>query len=272
MSKDAAGSYGFSQFEEKQKELDRLKHQARAARQLELQVLKRCGLSSGMKTLDLACGPGVVSCVIAEIASPAPVLGIDLDPELLEQGKMLAADGNIDNLSFSQGNVYELDIEDDSYDFVYARFLFQHLEHSDKALAEIHRVVKPGGTVAIVDVDDDWLTLYPEPKYFRRFVRRAARNQQSYGGDRFVGRKLGYKLSQAGFEDINVNVDTVTSKQLGMKGFLDITTGYKVGQLKGKDRDIGLKEQRNIYQLLEQPDAWGFASVFVSTGKKPEHA
>ena len=268
MTDASAGSYAFGQFDEKQKELERLKRQAGAARQLERHILTRSGLASGMDVLDLACGPGVVSCELARIAAPGMVTGIDLNPELLEQAEMLAAEEKVENLSFREGNVYDLDSPDNSYDFVYARFLFQHLEHKTKALDEIKRVLKPGGILTIADVDDGLLTLYPEPEQFQSFIDRAARNQASYGGDRFIGRKLGALMTDAGYEQVEVNVDTVTSAQLGMKGFLDITTGYKLGQLQEEDKEIGSMERENIYQLLDHPNAWGFTSVFVAVGKK----
>lgn len=265
---EQAGSYAFGKFDQKQKELDRLKYQAGAAQRIETDILTGAGLKAGMKVLDLACGPGIVACLLANMAAPGEVLGVDLDQELLDHAKETADKQGINNIRFEQHNVYKLDLPDDEYDFVYARFLFQHLEHPDEAMAEIQRVLKPGGIVCIADVDDDWLMLYPEPKHFCTLLDRAARHQAKRGGDRFIGRKLGALLDHQQFQNILVKVNTFTSQDFGMKSFLDITTGFKHGQLAEEEREISQPERENVYQLLEHNHALGFAAVFVATGIK----
>ncbi len=269
MSESSAGSYAFGEFDENQKELDRLKFQAGTARDLEQHILRRSGLKPGMQVLDLACGPGIISCELARMVEGGTVLGVDLSPALLEEAKQAAASENVTNVRFQQGDVYDLDLAANSFDFVYARFLFQHLEQVEKAMQSVLRVLKPGGVLAIMDVDDDWLTLHPEPDTFRSFTQRAAKAQAARGGDRFIGRKLGAYLADSGYTEVKVAVDTVTTGELGMQAFLDITTGFKHEQLADEDKQMGGKEQDMIYQLLKQPNAWGFGAVFIGTGRKP---
>jgi ubiquinone/menaquinone biosynthesis C-methylase UbiE len=264
-----AGTYQFSGFAEREQELARLKHQAAVAHELETQILHACGLSEGMAVLDLACGPGVVSQQIAAIiGSNGRVLGVDLSAELLDEARKSAAQSSLSNLEFAEGNVYDLKLGADQFDFVYARFLFQHLNDPGRALDNIRRVLKPGGVVAIVDVDDAWLTLHPEPAAFAPFTRRAAETQQRNGGDRFVGRKLTGLLSAAGFTEARINVTTVTSQQIGLKSFLDITTGFKLEQMNAEDKPIAREERDQIYELLNDPSALGAVGIWVATGRK----
>ena len=265
-----AGSYAFGNFDENQKELDRLKFQAATERELERGMLLKAGLAEGMQVLDLACGPGLVSCEMAQMVGPnGYVTGVDISPDLLVEAKQAASSQGIENVSFVQGNVYELDLPENHYDFVYARFLFQHLEQPADALAQILRVLKPGGVLVIADVDDDWLTVYPSIETFDSFKHRAAQSQAKRGGDRFIGRKLGSLLSRAGYERASVFVQSVTSASIGMKAFLDITTGFKLEQLEPSEKDEGAKEQETIYELVSDPDAWGLVGVFVGVGVKP---
>lgn len=265
-----AGSYAFGHFDENQKELDRLKFQAATERELEKGMLLKAGLREGMRVLDVACGPGLVSCDIAQmVGSSGHVTGIDISPDLLIEARQVAQSRNINNVEFEQGNVYDLHLADNQYDFVYARFLFQHLEKPMEALTQILKVLKPGGVLVIVDVDDDWLTVHPSIETFDSFKRRAARSQANRGGDRFIGRKLGSLLTQAGFEDARVFVESVTSASIGMKAFLDITTGFKLEQLDQSEKADGAKEQEVIYQLISDPNAWGLVGVFVGLGIKP---
>lgn len=270
MTQTSAGSYAFGQFGDNQQELDRLKAQAATARALERRILERSGLRPGMRVLDLGCGPGLISCELARMAAPGQVTGVDLSPELLAEATRSAAVAGLDNLGFQQGDVYDLRLEDEAFDFVYARFLFQHLARPEQVLGQALRVLRPGGIMAVVDVDDGWLALYPEPATFASFTSRAARTQATLGGDRRIGRKLGTYLAAAGFDRIKVAVETLTSGDLGMRAFLDLTTGYKYQQLTGADREQGARERDELYRLVDQPEAWGFTGIFVASGRRPD--
>ncbi len=264
----AFGSYDFEGFGENQKELQRLRLQARAAMDLEKKMLDEAGLRSGMDVLDLACGPGIITTCLAEMAAPGRVVGIDLSEQLLREAERHAEQAGISNIEFLQDDVYRLNLPESSFDFVYSRFLFQHLEDPSLALGNVYRILRPGGTVCLLDVDDTWLTLYPEPAGFSSFTAAAAAGQAASGGDRFVGRKLGRYLQQAGFGAVHVRVETVTSRLLGMRTFLDITTGFKREQIPSEQRRKAQADLESIYSLQENPHAWGFVAVFCASGKR----
>lgn len=267
MIDQSAGSYAFGDFEENQAELERLINQARIGWNMEREMLLQAGLKPGMNVLDLACGPGVVSCHMAREVAPGRVLGADLSPDLLAAAAEVKAREGQDNVSFSQADVYNLDLPPDEFDFVYARFLFQHLIEPVKALENIRRTTKPGGRVCISDVDDQWLMVWPDRPSFARFTARAAEGQAANGGDRLVGRKIGDYLHRAGFSDIRVLPWVATSFDLGLKTFLDITTKFKQEQIGPADKDWAEEQLKDIYSLLEEPFAWGAVAVFVVTGR-----
>ncbi|MEO5343689.1 MAG: methyltransferase domain-containing protein [Gammaproteobacteria bacterium SHHR-1] len=264
-----AGSYAFGGFRQNQQELDRLKAQADAAQALEQAILQQCGLRPGMRVLDLACGPGLISCLLARMVAGGQVLGLDLSPQLLDEARAHAAQAGLANLSFQQGDAYALELADGGVDFVYARFLFQHLKRPEQALSEIMRVLRPGGILAIADVDDAWLSLYPEPARFAAFVRRAAQAQAGQGGDRHIGRKLAGLLAEAGFAQVNAWVQGLSSSQLGMQALLDLTTGFKLQQLVAEDPIQAEADRADIYRLLQRPNAWGCVGVFLACGLRP---
>merc|ERR1711933_392313 len=119
--------------------------------------------------------------------------------------------------------------------------------------------------------DDDLLVVYPEPKSWKPFLIKAAKAQQKNGGDRYIGRKLVGMFDDAGLVDIKANVTTLTSKEIGMNTFLDITTRFKKNRLKGILPDSVINENlRDIYSSLLS-DSTSFASVglFVAIGIKP---
>ena len=270
MSDNSAGSYAFGTFDKNQDELARLKQQAGIVSEMEGRVLREVGLKPGMRVLDLACGPGVVTALLAETVTPADVIGVDLSEDLLNEARAYLESHGLDNAKFQHGDVYSLDESLGLFDFIYTRFLFQHLADPKKALSKILPRLSPGGRLCVVDIDDAWLTLHPEPTGFQRFTKQAAEGQSRNGGDRNVGRKLGGMLQEAGLEQVDVHVTTVNSHQLGMRNFLDITTGFKKEQVAEEHSGEVTEDLQEIYKWVDMKDAWGFVAVFVATGTKTE--
>ena len=265
----SAGSYDFGGIEGTGSELYRLEEQALAAIDLERALWSRAGLRKDMRVLDLACGPGVISRELARVASSGEVIGIDLSDELLKVANELNRQEGTGNLSFRKGDVYELDVEESSIDFIYTRFFFQHLQYPEKALENIARALKPGGILCITDIDDGFLSLYPEPAFFAPFIQKAAEWQEAQGGDRYIGRKLGFYLEGAKMEEVAVDAFTVSSAEMGLEKFLDIAVGFRKDQMLDANAYTIEKELTDIYAVLDEPKTRGFLSIFTAVAKKP---
>jgi ubiquinone/menaquinone biosynthesis C-methylase UbiE len=100
--------------------------------------------------LDVACGPGIVSCFFARFASH--VTGLDIVPAMLEQAKRLQTHRGLENLIWGSGESTALPFADNSFDRTVTRFSFHHYMEPQLAIAEMTRVCKPGGIVVIADV------------------------------------------------------------------------------------------------------------------------
>lgn len=111
---------------------------------------------AGERWLDAACGPGVVSRALAPRV--AAVVGVDATPAMVE----LAAAQAPANATFELGDVFSLDHEDASFDGALSRFAIHHLPLPSRMVAELARVVRPGGTIVladhIADADGAWAT------------------------------------------------------------------------------------------------------------------
>ena len=102
-----------------------------------------------MRCLDLGCGGGEVTFELASLAGPAgAVTGIDMDEVKLALAGKTAAGRGIANIEFRVANVNDWD-ERDAYDFVYCRFLLQHLSLAAALLARMWSAVRPGGAIAV---------------------------------------------------------------------------------------------------------------------------
>lgn len=263
------GSYAFAAFDRREEELARLDSQATIAWPLEQQALTGAGLRPGMRVLDLACGSGIITAGIAALAGETgSVTAIDIDAELLASARSRKLPPGSAPVRFVQGDVYNLGLPENEYDFAYARFLFQHLRHPESVLNEVGAVLAPGGIMTIVDVDDGILELFPQLPEFAAFMQLAREQQSRSGGDREVGRKLGYYLQASGFIDIAVRIVVITSEQLGMSSFLDLVTGYKLRQLEGEHPEEARRLLTSIYERTLSRRGFAQIGLYLATGRK----
>ena len=99
--------------------------------------------------LDVACGGGIVVCAFAPHVRHAT--GIDVTPAMLQRARGLAAEKQLSNVSWRQGDVSSLPYDDGSFAIVVTRFAFHHFLDPLAVLREMVRVCSPGGRVVVVD-------------------------------------------------------------------------------------------------------------------------
>ena len=98
--------------------------------------------------LDVACGPGILSAAIAKTARQ--VVAFDLTPEMLTKAAQRCA--GLGNVTFREGNAAELPFADADFDAVVTRLSVHHFDRPGRAMSEIFRVLRPGGSFVIADV------------------------------------------------------------------------------------------------------------------------
>ena len=264
------GSYRYNRFQNRSEELDRLKMQARIALSIEQEIWRQAGLRVGMTVLDLACGPGATSCELAKRVTPGgKVIGVDINPGLIEVAEQIRLTDPLENVSFRVGNAYALDLPPATFDFVYARFLFQHLENPRDALRTVHRVLKPGGILCVLDIDDAWTSFSPASAAFRTFIRKSGAGQKRRGGNREIGSRLYGLLHDAGFQKVATRIYPVTTADIGVRNFLGLAVLFRL-ELLGRFRKLLLLRQlKKIKAASGHEAAWGALGIFVATGAVP---
>lgn len=218
--------------------------------------------------MDFASGSGLVTLELAKHVHPGKVTGVELSDELLEEALENKEKYKQGNVNFVKGNIYNLTLDENQFDFAYARFLFQHLENPNKAIENVLKVLKSGGMFCIVDVDNSWLSFSPFENEFKQFTQLAAQGQQKNGGNRFVGHSIGKLVHEAGFKSVNTQVQVITSEDIGVNNFLDITTGFKIKQIEKGNLAEGKELLQKIYSAADSSYAWGGVGVFVVAGIK----
>jgi SAM-dependent methyltransferase len=166
-------------------------------------LLSALQLRSGVRDLDLGCGMGETTRQLARtLDKPNEIVALELNPDLVETAKKLSS-GEQDGVSFEQGDVSALEFADNSFDFVFARYLLMHLFEPEAVLKEMLRVCKSGGAVAVQEPDFSFQRCYPDswayerlPDLFRRLFP-----------DAFLGPKLWSLFQKLGYSSSNVLVD-----------------------------------------------------------------
>jgi SAM-dependent methyltransferase len=163
-----------------------------------------------MRLLDFGCGPGSITVGLAEKVAPGLVSAVDVVPEVLEQGRALAADRGVANLTFEVGNVYRLGFPDETFHVVYGHQVLQHLARPHDALLELRRVLKPRGIVAVRDSDYATMPFAPDDPRLDRFFAIYDAVARRNGGEPNAGRYLRGWLLEADFIDIEISTTTWT--------------------------------------------------------------
>ena len=106
---------------------------------------------AGEKLIELGCGPGFYSCALAERFPQLSVFGVDRSPSQLSWAREKRDKLGLNNCRFQSDNVLELSHPDDSFDVLIASRLFTVLPNRRRAVAEMYRVLRPGGRCFIAE-------------------------------------------------------------------------------------------------------------------------
>jgi len=147
------------------------------------------GRGVGLAILDLGCGPGDLAAMLSLRLPEARIGGLDIAPAMVEQARRRSP--RSDRLSFEVGDVARLAFESGSIDVVVSSLSLHHWQDSGAAFAEIARVLRPGGTALVYDLDP--LTL--EPDRLPDVARRAG--LQACAGWRLSPRRTAHQPARA---------------------------------------------------------------------------
>jgi ubiquinone/menaquinone biosynthesis C-methylase UbiE len=115
-------------------------------------LLDQAALTGGLEVLDIGSGSGTLAIWAKEREPAMRIRGLDGDPAIIQQARRKAARASTD-IPFDEGFSYELPYEDASFDRVLSSLFFHHLVLRDKerTIAEIRRVLRPGGELHVAD-------------------------------------------------------------------------------------------------------------------------
>jgi ubiquinone/menaquinone biosynthesis C-methylase UbiE len=202
------------------RELERLRNQAELGWATERRKLAALGVRDGQYILEPGCGPGFITERLLSWLPSSRIVALDADPRMLAVATRTLSGISGDRATLLQAELSDTGLPGDSFDVVISRYLFQHLEDPVAAAAALLRLLKPGGFHVVIDVDDGlWGLAEPYVPEFAGWYARRARAQGQRGGNRFIGRRLGRILRQAGYANVAVDLFCLDSDELGIDRF-----------------------------------------------------
>jgi len=158
----------------------------------------------GWRVLEVGSGLGILAAQVAESASDVEVIGLERSPE------QIAAATAHPRLNYVAGDAHDLPFEAGTFDLVYCRYLLEHVGQPERVVAQMHRVTRPGGRIAVMENDTSLVRFDPPCPAFAAVWNVFARYQWQLGGDAFVGRRLFRLLHAAGWRQIELSLQPET--------------------------------------------------------------
>jgi ubiquinone/menaquinone biosynthesis C-methylase UbiE len=207
-----------------------LAHQAEAIWPQERPLFDRYGLSGPLRVLDLGCGTGEITRRLAQVYPQAELLGVDILEANLERARASGDAGG--RIRYAPGDAFALDAADAAFDLVACRHMSQAVPDFPRVLAEIARVLRPGGWLHLLSEDYGMLHFPAMDAAFdpdRFWNANAVAFMRSVGCDGRIGRHSPTLLAEAGFEDIAMDYVVVDTLRVPRATFAGIITAWRDG-------------------------------------------
>jgi SAM-dependent methyltransferase len=190
-------------------ERTRLQRQADDLASHTLSLLEHVEVRPGGRALEVGCGPaGSIELLAHTVGPTGSVTAVDVDPAHVAQARQFVANRGLDNVEVIQSDARAMDLPSASFDLVHARLVLVNIPSPEEVVAEMVRVVKPGGWVVTDEADAGANLCYPPHPAWDRLheILRAA--YRSDGADLALGRKLSGLLRAAGLAGVAVEAHT----------------------------------------------------------------
>ena len=213
-------------------------------RLLNERCLKKIDLTGTERILDVGCGLGIFSRLLAQELSDGVVVGVEKEQAQIDAGSAIARDQQLKaEVDIRQGSAYRLPLAEDEWDsfnLCFIRFLLEHLDRPQDALVQVYRGLIPGGKIILVDDDHANFRITPETPAFENLWSAYCQVYEQLGNDPYIGRRLISLLRKVGFQQLRIDFVLFGATQ-DEKDFLHYANNL-IGILEGASEEI-----REIY-------------------------
>jgi len=157
------------------------------------------------RVLEAGCGVGAQTVTLARNSPDARIVSIDVSPDSLARARAKAEAAGLGNVEFRQADIFDLPFDPGSFDHVFVCFVLEHLAQPVEALIALKELLRPGGTITVIEGDHGSAYFHPESPEAREAILCLVALQREAGGNALIGRQLYPLLVSAGFDDIHVS-------------------------------------------------------------------
>ncbi|MFN2448000.1 MAG: methyltransferase domain-containing protein [Vicinamibacterales bacterium] len=160
---------------------------------------------AGARVLEVGCGVGAQTVTLARNSPRARFTSIDVSPHSIAAAQETLARTGATNVEFRRADLFDLAFSDATFDHAFLCFVLEHLRRPLSALTAIRRVVRPGGTITVIEGDHGSAYFHPDDARAREAIDCLIRLQARAGGNALIGRQLYPLLLAAGLRRVRVS-------------------------------------------------------------------
>jgi protein-L-isoaspartate O-methyltransferase len=232
----------------------------------------------GARVLEAGCGVGAQTVTLARNGPAATLVSVDIAEASLAAARRKVEADALKNVRFLRGDIFRLPFAPASFDHVFVCFLLEHLAAPQDALTVLRGLLRPGGTITVIEGDHGSTYFHPDSAWARRAIDCQVQLQRRAGGNAMIGRELYPLLTGAGFDAVGVSPRMVyvdASRPALVEGFTRNTFTAMIEGVREQALAAGLSGpedfDRGIADLhrTAEDDGVFCYTFFKAVGRKP---
>jgi SAM-dependent methyltransferase len=158
----------------------------------------------GSSVLEAGCGVGAQTVSLAQRSPGARITSVDISADSIAEARRRVADAGSTNVEFLQADIFALPFKNESFDHAFVCFLLEHLSQPVRALVILGSLLKPGGTITVIEGDHGSTYFFPDSPAARAAIQCLIDLQREAGGNALIGRQIYPLMVEAGFDAVRV--------------------------------------------------------------------
>lgn len=161
--------------------------------------------ASGSTVFEAGCGVGAQTITLATRSPHTRFTSVDVSQDSITEARRRAGRASLTNVEFRQADIFDLPFGVESFDHVFVCFVLEHLSRPLEALALLRRLLRPGGTMTVIEGDHGSAFFYPSSQAADAAIQCQVQLQAKAGGNALIGRQVYPMMVEAGFEAVCVS-------------------------------------------------------------------